>query len=229
MDQKKRPARKRKTPVSRQKAIKASLAIADKKGLEALTMRKLAKALRIEAMSLYYHFRDKDEIFDGMVDQVFTEIGLASMEVDWRISMKQRAFAVRKALERHPWALGVMESRPNIGPAIAAHHNSVIGALRKAGFSVGLASHAFSVIDAFIFGFILQERHLPFDTPEELSDIAESALKAFQEDKFPYFSEMITAHVLKPGYSYSAEFEFGLDLIIESLELRRTAENKAIP
>jgi AcrR family transcriptional regulator len=208
-------------PLSKERVLRAAVLLADEGGVASLTMRKLAETLGVEAMSLYYYVADKDEILDGMVDLVFGEIDLPSREADWKAAMRQRAISARDALTRHPWAIGVMESRANPGPATLRHHDAVIGNLRQAGFSIALAAHAFSVIDSYIYGFALQTLNLPFDTSEELEKLAEAMLREMPADEYPYLTEMIVDHALQPGYSYANEFEFGLDLVLDGLERAR--------
>lgn len=181
-------------------------------------MRKLAQELGVEAMSLYYHVANKNDILDGMVDIVFSEIDLPSGEAGWRTAMSERAISTRNVLSLHPWASSMMQSRPNPGPALLRHHNWVIGTLRNAGFSIELTAHAFSAMDAYIYGFALQEETLPFDTAEEVAEIAEAFLEQFPTDVYPHLAELTVEHIMKPGYSYSNEFEFGLDLILDGLE-----------
>jgi AcrR family transcriptional regulator len=201
--------------------LHAAVAFADESGLEALSMRKLGEAVGVEAMSLYNHVASKNALLDGMIDVVFSEIELPSDEDDWKTAMRQRAISVRRALSRHRWAVGLMESRSSPGPATLRHHDAVIGSLRKAGFSVELTAHAYSVLDSYIYGFALQERGLPFDTPAETAELAQAFLTHFPADEYPHLAELTTAHVLQPGYDYGNEFEFGLDLILDGLERAR--------
>jgi AcrR family transcriptional regulator len=208
-------------PLSKERVLRAAVLLADEQGVAALTMRKLAETLGVEAMSLYYYVADKDEILDGMVDLVFGEIDLPPREADWKAAMRQRAISARDALTRHPWAIGVMESRANPGPATLRHHDAVIGNLRQAGFSIALAAHAFSVIDSYVYGFALQALNLPFQTFEELEQLAEAMLRQMPADQYPNLTEMIVDHALQPGYSYANEFEYGLDLILDGLERTR--------
>ena len=197
----------------------AAVAFADERGIESLSMRKLGEALGVEAMSLYNHVANKDELLDAMVDIVFGEVGLPDREVDWKTAMRQRAVSARHVLARHRWAIGLMESRTSPGPATLRHHDAVIGCLRGAGFSVALAAHAFSLLDSYIYGFALQEASLPFDTAEQTAEVAEMILSSMQPDEYPHLTELAVEHVLQPGYSYGNEFEFGLDLILDGLEL----------
>jgi hypothetical protein len=155
-----------------------------------------------------------------MVDLVFGEIELP-FGTDWKVAMRERAVSARKALSRHRWAIALMSSRTSPGPATLRHHNAVIGSLRGAGFSVEMAAHAFSALDSYIYGFALQEASLPFDTEEETAEVAEMISKQFRPDEYPHLTELTVEHVLKPGYAYGAEFEFGLDLILDGLERAR--------
>jgi hypothetical protein len=131
--------------------------------------------------------------------------------------MRHRAISARSVLGRHPWATPLMESRANPGPATLRHHDSMIGVFRRAGFSVEMAAHAYSLLDAYVYGFALQEAGLPFDS-ETAPDVAEAILAQFPSDAYPYLAELTTEHVLQPGYDYGDEFEFGLDLILDGLE-----------
>jgi hypothetical protein len=153
-----------------------------------------------------------------MIDVVFAEIDLPTGWADWWAAMRQRAISARRVLSRHGWAIGLMESRSSPGPATLRHHDAVIGCLRDAGFSIELAAHAFSVLDSYIYGFALQERSLPFPTPEQTADLAQDILASFPADKYPHLAELTARHVLQPGYDYGDEFEFGLDLILDGLE-----------
>jgi AcrR family transcriptional regulator len=214
------PDRRRRPRValSRERVIRAAIRLADNGGLEAVSMRKVGELLRVEAMSLYKHVANKDDILDGVVDAVFAEVGLPGTGADWRTAMRERAVSAREVLVRHPWAIGLLDSRRNAGPATIRHHDAVIGSLRRGGFSVEMAAHAFSLLDSYIYGFALQETSLPFRTPEELSDLARTIMPPGTADEFPWFTELATELALKPGYSYGAEFEFGLDLILDGLE-----------
>jgi AcrR family transcriptional regulator len=205
-------------PLTRERVLHAAVALADASGSETLSMRKLGEALGVEAMSLYNHVANKEDLLDGMIDMVFAEIDLPTGWADWRAGMRQRAISARRVLSGHGWAIGLMESRSSPGPATLRHHDAVIGCLRDAGFSIELAAHAFSVVDSYIYGFALQERSLPFPTPEQTADLAQDILASFPADKYPHLAELTARHVLQPGYDYGDEFEFGLDLILDGLE-----------
>ena len=212
------------TPLSRARVVRAAIDLADKGGIASPSMRRLAQALGVEAMSLYRHVRNKDDLVDGMVDLVFGEIGLPPRGVDWQTAMRQRAISAREVLACHPWSIGLMESRSRPGPATLRHHDAVIGSLREAGFAIAIAAHAYSVLDSYIYGFALQQASLPFKTSEEVVEVVESILGQFPTDAYPHLAEMAVQHVLQPGYDHADEFEFGLDLIFDGLEpLRDTA------
>jgi AcrR family transcriptional regulator len=208
-------------PLSRDRVLRAAVAFADQSGVGPLSMRKLGEALGVEAMSLYNHVANKGELLDGMVDLVFSEIDLPPGGADWKTAMRQRAVSARQALSRHPWAIGLMESRSSPGPATLRHHDTVIGSLREAGFSIEMAAHAFTVLDSYIYGFALQEASLPFDTAEETAEMAQTILARFPPDEYPHLTELTLEHVLQPGYNYGNEYGFGLDLILGGLERAR--------
>src|SRR5258708_2933273 len=171
-------------------------------------MRRLGEALGGEAMSLYNYVANKSELLDGMVDLVFSEMDLPSGAGGWKVAMRLRAISARRALSRHRWAIGLMESRSSPGPATLHHHDGVIASLREGGFSLEMAAHAFSVLDSYIYGFSLQEASLPFDTPEETADVAQMILRQTPPDEHPHLTELAGEHVLQPGYDYGKEFEF---------------------
>jgi AcrR family transcriptional regulator len=208
-------------PLTKQRVLGAAVVLADRDGVRSLSMRKLAQELGVEAMSLYHHVANKDAILDGIVDVVFSEIDLPSGEADWKVAMRHRAISAREALCRHPWATGLMESRSTPGPATLRHHDAVLGILRTAGFSVELAAHANSLLDSYIYGFALQEANLPFDTPQETAELAQTIMAEFPADTDPHLTEMAVQHVLRLGYDYGNEYQFGLDLILDGLDRAR--------
>ncbi|MGL5810123.1 MAG: TetR/AcrR family transcriptional regulator [Nocardioides sp.] len=200
--------------------VEAAVNVADRSGLPALTMRSLAEVLGVKPMSLYHHVRDKDEILDALVDAVFAEIELPAIGGDWRVELRRRAVAARAAMNRHPWALALMESRTSPGPATLRHHDAVLGTLRAGGFSLSLTAHAYATLDAYIYGFALQEASLPFDGPRSLDEIAEPILAELPAEEYPHLLEFAADHVLRPGYDFGGQFEFGLDLILDGLASR---------
>jgi AcrR family transcriptional regulator len=197
--------------------LSGAVAVADAGGIGSLTIRSLAQKLGVKPMSVYYYVANKDEILDGIVDVVFSEIELPSAEGEWQSEMRRRAISVLRVLRRHPWAIGLMESRANPGPATLRHHDSIIGTLRGAGFSVEMTAHAYALLDSYVYGFALQEASLPFRGPETVSDVAEPFMRRFSADDYPHLVEMATEFVLQPGYDFGNEFEFGLNVILDAL------------
>jgi AcrR family transcriptional regulator len=208
----------RRAPLSRDQVLQAAVALADEGGVGALSMRKLGQVLGVEAMSLYNHVAGKADLLDGMIDVVFSEIGLPPAVGGWKSAMRARALSARAVLGRHRWAIGLMESRKSPGPATLRHHDAVLGSLRGAGFSVELTAHAYSLLDSYIYGFALQEASLPFGTPEETAQVTKDIAGQMPADEYPHLAELATAHILQPGYQYGSEFEIGLDLILDALE-----------
>jgi AcrR family transcriptional regulator len=204
-------------PLSRDRVLRAAVTRADQDGISSLSMRKLGEALGVEAMSLYNHVASKSDLLDGMIDIVFSEIDLPSGGGDWKAAMRRRAISARQVLRRHPWAIGLMESRTWPGPATLRHHDAVLGCLRRAGFSIELAAHAYALLDSYIYGFALQEASLPFGSGEEAAQVAHQISAQFASGQYPYLTEMATAHVLRPGYDFGDEFVIGLDLILDGL------------
>lgn len=210
----------RRTPrvtLSRERVLVAAVAVADAGGIAGLTIRSLAEHLGVKPMSVYHYVANKSEILDGIVDVVFAEIDLPPRNGNWQSEIRQGAASARRALRRHPWALGLLESRKNPGPATLRHHDLMIGTLRGAGFSVEATAHAYAVIDSYVYGFALQEAALPFDGPETVAGVAEPMMGRFPAGEYPHLVEMATEFILQPGYDFGNEFEIGLDLILEAL------------
>jgi AcrR family transcriptional regulator len=208
----------RRIPLTRERVLQTAIQLADQGGIASLSMRKLGQELGVEAMAFYHHFANKDEVLDGIVDLVFSEVDLPVAGADWKTAMRDRAIAVRDALARHRWAIGLMESRRNPGPANLRHHDAVIGVLRAGGFDMAMAAHAYSLLDSYIYGFALTKMNLPFGTGEEVADVAQAMLEPFAPDEYPNLVAFITEHAMKPGYDYGEEFEYGLALVIDGLE-----------
>jgi AcrR family transcriptional regulator len=186
-------------------------------------MRALAQELGVVPMALYKHVASKEELLDGMVDVVFSEIELPSGDLDWRTAMRRRGNSTREALQRHSWAIGMMESR-HPGPANLRNHNAVMGCLRKAGFSFKMAIHAYSVQDAYIYGFALQERDTGLETPDSAGEAAQRRAETVGAlESYPYLVEIATK-LPASGYDNAVEFAWGLDLILEGLDQLRDAE-----
>lgn len=207
----------RRARLTRERLLGAAIAVADAGGIAALTMRSLADELGVKPMSLYHHVASKEAIVDGIVDVVFSEIDLPPADEDWRTALRRRADSARAVLHRHPWATPLMESRSNPGPATLRHHDAVIGALRRGGFTVELAAHAYSIMDSYIYGFALEEAALPFET-QNAGEAAADFMTQFDPQDYPHLVELAVQHVMRPGYDYGDEFDFGFELILDGLE-----------
>ena len=204
-------------PLSRERVLRGAVAVADAGGIGSLTMRSLAQELGVKPMSVYYYVANKDEILDGIVDIVFSEIELPSASGDWRSEIQRRANSARRTLRSHPWAIGLLESRTSPGPATLRHHDAVLGTLRGAGFSVEMTAHAYALVDSYVYGFALQEASLPFEGPDAVAGVAEPMMELFAAGAYPHLIELATEFVLQPGYDFGNEFEFGLTLILDAL------------
>ena len=204
-------------PLSRDRVLHGAIAVADAQGIGSLTIRSLAQELGAKPMSLYHYVRNKDEILDGIVDLVFGEFDLPEPGGEWRAEMRRRANSARRVLRRHPWAIALLQSRTNPGPATLRHHDAIIGALRGAGFSVAMTAHAYALIDSYVFGFALSEASLPMNGPEPVIEVAEQMFQQVSAETYPHLTEFSIEHVLKPGYDYGEEFEFGLDIVLDGL------------
>ncbi|GCD94612.1 TetR/AcrR family transcriptional regulator [Embleya hyalina] len=212
-----RGGRSTRTPLSRERVIATAMAVADEKGTAALTMRAIAEPLGVEAMSLYHHVAGREEVLDGMVDAVFAEIDLPPLGTDWKAAMRHRATSARTALRRHPWAVALLDSRAHPGPATLRHHDAVVGALRTAGFSVPMTAHAVSLIDSYVYGYVIQELSLPFAGTADLTEITDEFLHDLPADTYPHLTELATELARTPDYDPAGEFAYGLTLILDAL------------
>jgi len=210
-------------PVTRDRAVRVAIALADAGGIESLSMRKLARELGVEAMSLYYHVASKDDILDGMIEKVVSEMALPAADAEWKPAMRERAESARRVLGRHPWAISMIDARTT--QTTMKHLDAVIGCLRHAGFSIALAAHAMSLIDSYVHGFALQEASLPFDESGDISATTEGILaQQGMAAAFPHLAEMGVALILQPGYAYGNEFAFGLQVILDGIETARSSD-----
>jgi len=209
--------------LSKQRVVAEAVRLADDEGVHGLSMRRLAEALGAGAMSLYHYVANKEELLDAMIDVVFEEIELPPEDTDWQTAMRRRSISAREVLARHRWAIGLMESRTSPGPANLRHREAVTACLRRAGFTVVMATHANWLLDSYVYGYALQSASLPFDTPDEFADMAEDVfLPQLPVDEFPYLNESAAA-LIAAGYDLADEFLFGLDLVLAALEPLRAS------
>lgn len=209
--------------LSKQRVVVEAVRLADREGVDGLSMRRLAGALGAGAMSLYHYVASKDELLDAMIDIVFEEIELPPEDTDWQSAMRRVGVSTRQVLARHPWAIGLMESRTSPGPANLRHREAFTACLRKAGFSVLTATHANWLLNSYVYGYALQAASLPFDTADELAEMTEDVyLPQLPPDEFPYLNESAAA-LVAAGYDPAEEFTFGLDLVLAALEPLRAS------
>jgi AcrR family transcriptional regulator len=213
------PAPAQRKPITRDRILDAAIAVADRDGLAAVTMRRLGQELGVEAMSLYKHIRDKDEVLAGIADRIAAEFVLPSPEGDWRASIRASAIAAHGVLLRHPWAGPLMESTLEPGPARLAYLDAVIGVLRTAGFSLTDVAHAFGTLDSHLYGFTMQVASWPFDA-EDMPAVAAALADALDAERYPNLIAMASMAAAS-GWGVPIDFTFGLDLILDGLERRR--------
>ena len=203
--------------LSREHVLEGAVVLADEIGIEALTIRKLATALGTKPMTIYHYVSSKEEIIDGMVERVFAEIERPLDEGDWQAALRHRCVSARAVLNRHRWAAPLMESRTSPGPENLGHHEAVLACLRRGGLSWQMTAHAYAILDAFIYGFALQEAALPSQAEGGFVDVAADISAAFDAEAYPNLVGLTVEHVLQPGYGFGDSFDFGLDLILEAL------------
>ena len=207
---------KSRRPLSKKRVLRSAIRIADKEGLEILSMRKLAQSLGVKAMSLYNHVDNKDDIIDGMVDMVVGEIEVPKLEDDWKAAMRSRALSAREVLLRHPWVTLPMVSRINVGPAMLRYIDATLGCLLEAGFSCQMADRAWNALDSHIYGFTLQELNFPIEATA-YADTATEYLPMIPANKYPYMNRL-SQQVAEGQYDGISNFEFGLDLLLDGLD-----------
>lgn len=205
--------------LTRDRVLRAALALADRSGLPALTMRALGRELGVEAMSLYHHVRGKDDVLDGLCELVVAEIDVPDGTPDgtgWRQALRRRSLSAHEVLLRHPWAALELVSRFRTGPATTAHLDATLGRLREAGFSVDAALDAWNLLDSHLYGFTLQELNLPV-APADTAAVAARVHPAIDAGRHPHAAEA-AAHVARAGRT--EDFASGLDLLLDGLEHR---------
>lgn len=193
--------------------------IADKQGIAALSMRKLAQELGVEAMSLYHHVKNKDDILDGLLELVVGEIEVPTIGGDWRAEIRRRASSAHSVLMAHPWATMLLMSRVSIGPAMMRYVDATLGCLRESGFSFPVADYAWNAIDSFIYGYTLQQLNFPFE-PDEYAGAAASYVPEIDPVAYPYLVGL-SAEVIAGRHAGVHSLEFGLDLLLDGLERLR--------
>jgi AcrR family transcriptional regulator len=202
------------TPLSRERVLRAAITLADQGGIESLTMRRLGQELGVEAMSLYKHVSNKDDVLDGIVDLVLGDIEVPPSGTPWREAMRARAVSAHEVLLAHPWAALQIMSRFNIGLGMTHYLDATLGRLREGGFSIEGALDAWHTLDSHIYGFTLQELGLPF-AADEAPQVSADVLSTLSAEQYPHVVEVIS-HVMRSGRV--EDFTFGLDLILDGLQ-----------
>ena len=207
-------------PLSPAKVLTTALRMVDKKGIEFLSMRNLARALKVEAMSLYNHVPGKERLLDGLVELVVSELQLPAVGGDWQSTMRGRAMTAHRVLMRHPWATMLLVSRINIGPNMLRYIDRTVGCLREAGFSWAMADHAWNTLDAFTYGFTLQRLTFPLE-PQQYASTAKQFLPMIPVETFPYMNGL-SQEIVAGRHDGLQHLELGLDLLLHGLERVRT-------
>ncbi|MFI5499517.1 TetR/AcrR family transcriptional regulator C-terminal domain-containing protein [Nocardia asteroides] len=203
------------TPLTRDHVLRAAIGIADQDGLDALSMRRLAKAVGVEAMSLYNHVANKDDLLDGIIDLVVAEISVPAAGGDWQAELRRRAISAHEVLLRHRWATGLLGSRVNVGPAMLRYIDATLACLVTAGFTYEQADRAWNALDSHIYGFTLQAVNFPLD-PTEYVSAARHFLPLIPPETHPHMHALTTL-VINGTHSGLADFTFGLDLLLHGL------------
>ena len=206
------------TPLGRERVLRAAVVLADEEGIESLTMRGLGLRLGVEAMSLYNHVANKDDILDGMVDLVVSEIDLPPDAVGWREAMRRRAISAQAVFSRHPWASALIDSRESSGPTRLRYFDWMLGTLRQAGFTIEMTARACSILDSYIYGFGRQQLNMSAGPDVKPEEIAEAFLQGIPADEYPHLREMVVEYAMAAGHDESADFDFGLNLILNGLQ-----------
>jgi AcrR family transcriptional regulator len=216
----------KRAPLSRDTVLAAALQMADEEGLAALSMRSLARRLRVEAMSLYNHVADKESILDGLVELVASEVAIPIVGGDWRNEMKKRARSLHESLMRHPWAAVLFVSRVNIGPHMLRLIDRSVGCLHEAGFSWPMSDHVWSSIDAWVHGFTLQRLHFPLQ-PEEFASAAAHFLPMISAETHPHM-RALSEEIIARRHDGVQHLDLGLNLLLEGFEALRLAGQTAV-
>ena len=211
------------TLLSQSAIIEAAAEVADAGGVGAVTMRSVAKVLGVEAMSLYYHVANKEALLDALANWVFEQIALPDVNENWRTAMITRAQSARQVLSKHPWALGMLESRPTPGEKLLEHHDRILGCLLGGGMTPVLAAHAFSAIDSYIYGFVLTEASI--SSPDASAEEGFESEVALQADKYPNMALIATAAKDSHSFTFEDEFDYGLQLILDGFEQRLNSQS----
>jgi AcrR family transcriptional regulator len=217
----------RRVPLTAEAIVAATIAVADRDGFEAASMRRIARELGVEAMSLYHHVGNREHLLDLVVDAMFARFYTPVVGGPWREELTRRHHSARAVLLDHPWVIPLMSSRSSPGPDTVAHLDAVIGCLRASGFSLVLTAHAFALIDAHLYGFVAEQAAVPVAQPGDVRAIADGLAASGMMEAAPHLAELVVGHALQPGYDYAKEFDWGLGRILDILEADLRVETQA--
>lgn len=212
--------------LSKDLIVRRAIAVADTDGFEKLSMRRLASTLDVEAMSLYHYFPNKKELVSAMVDELIPALDPPDCVDDWQVAMKKRAHVIRGVFVTHPWMAHELVSGINVGPAMLAYTDTSIGYLVNAGFTYQMADYAWNVIDSYIYGFNMQAQNFPLE-PDEYKTAAQQFLPMIPRSDYPFLHGM-SMQIITGTHDGVQDFDFGLNIILSSLEelRKRTNNNK---
>lgn len=212
---------------TRERIMAAAVDLADREGIEALTIRALAGEMGVGPMTLYHYVDGKEAVLDGMVDAVFAKIASPDPALPWREAVRARCISAKGVLVQHPWSVPLLESRRTPGPETLAHHEAMLACFFGGGLSTQLTAHAYAVLDAYVYGFSIQEASLPVQGGEGSAELAAEISAAFAPDQYPSLVRFTVEHAMQPGYDFGISFEYGLDLLLDGLEAAHRAESAA--
>lgn len=201
--------------------LQEAFSLANDGGIKGLSMRKLAAKLNVEAMSLYHYFKNKDLLLDAMVDEIFARMSWQPNQKDWKQNITARAEELRWLLKENAWAVSLLDSRTQSGQATLAHHDRVLGVFFDSGFNVQLAAHAYATIDSYIYGYVIQELQVPNIASDEMDAATKNITAIDAQSPLPNLNRLMSEYIQQPGYNFSEGFNFGLQLILDGLEIKR--------
>jgi AcrR family transcriptional regulator len=205
-------------PLSRERVLRAAIELADAGGIDSLSMRRLAQELGVEAMSLYHHVANKNDILSGIADKVVDEYELPAPGPDWKASIRRTAISAHRVLLRHPWAAGLLLAGTTPSVARLRYMDALLGTLRGAGFSAAMTDHAYHALDSHIMGFTLWITGMNLPSDDEFDQLARGFLAQLPADEMPHLVEHVHQHLKPRDPAEKPEFEFGLDLLLDGLE-----------
>lgn len=218
---------RRRDRVTRERVLRVAMGIADRQGVDTVSMRRVAQELRVEAMSLYHHVASKEDLLRGLVDLAVGEVELARPGGNWKPRLRRMALSAHEVLVRHPWAAALMLSHGDESVARLRYMESMLATLRRGGFSPELTDQAYHALDSHIIGFSLWVGGMQLGSKEDIAVLAAAFLQRLRTEDFPYLVEHVEQHLKPADPNAKSAFEFGLDLLLDGLE-RTLAETEGV-